>query len=284
MTMNLRIRIGEVGISIEGDAETAEWGIPTAYQPFIKPGTGAIGLRLHRGIPESPGGLKIFESPPIWALYRENGKHLIKILDTYSGLRRILVFPPEFGKADLYFSEESGRFDDPFYGPTLELLIVQYLARGRGAIVHACGIARKGRGILFVGESGAGKSTLANMWVQEAEVDVLSDDRIIVRKKGDRFWMYGTPWHGEASFVSPRGVTVERVLFLRQGQENSTREIKGIDAVSRLITCAFLPHWDPQGMAFSMDFFSDLAALVPCSEFTFKPDKSAIELVKEITT
>jgi len=74
------------------------------------------------------------------------------------------------------------------------------------------------------------------------------------------------------------------MLFLRQGRENSIKEIKGIDSVSRLITCGFLPHWDSQGMVFSMDFLTDLAAHVPCSEFAFKPDRSAIELVKDITT
>ena len=123
---------------------------------------------------------------------------------------------------------------------------------------------------------------MAHMWAQEGSEGVLSDDRIIVRKKGDRFWMYGTPWHGEAAFGSPRGVPLAGVFFLRHGRTNGAEPITGIDAVSRLITCSFLPHWDPQGMAFSMDFFTDLAAHVPCSEFTFKPDKTAIELVKGI--
>ncbi|HUT71652.1 MAG TPA: hypothetical protein VMW89_13345 [Desulfatiglandales bacterium] len=280
--MNVQIRIGEVSISIEGDAQTADWEIPPAYQPFIQYGKGDIEFHLHRGIPENLTGEKVFESPPVWSLYRKDDNSIIKISDTLSGLERILVFRSQFEKADLYFPEQSGRFDDPFYGPTMELLMVNYLAQGRGAIVHACGIERKGRGILFVGDSGAGKSTMANMWAQEGREGVLSDDRIIVRKKGGRFWMYGTPWHGDASFVSPRCVILERVLLLRHGQENSIKEIKGIDPVSRLITCSFLPHWDPQGMAFSMDFFTDLAAHIPCYEFTFKPDKTAIELVKEI--
>ena len=284
MVMNAQIRIGEVSISIEGDAQTANWEIPPAYQPFIQPGTGDIGLYLHRGIPKNLTGEKVFESPPVWSLYRKDDNSIIKICDAFSGIERILVFPSQFEKADLYFPERYGRFDDPFYGPTMELLMVNYLAQGRGAIVHACGIERKGRGILFVGDSGAGKSTMANMWAREGPEGVLSDDRIIVRKKESGFWMYGTPWHGDASLVSPRCVTLERVLFLRHGQENSIKEIKGIDSVSRLITCSFLPHWDPQGMAFSMDFFTDLAAHVPCREFTFKPDKTAIELVKETTT
>jgi hypothetical protein len=283
MLEDLKINIAEICIAIEGDAERSGWQTPQAYSLFIEPGKTDISLRLHQGIPRIPEGEKAFESLPIWTLYRnKNGTSLIRIFHTFSGLKRILVIPPHPERADLYFPEETGQFRDPFYGPTMELLMENYLAGGRGAIIHACGIAWNERGILFVGDSGAGKSTLANMWAQEGPEGVLSDDRIIVRKKGRWFWMYGTPWHGEASFVSPKGVRLERVLFLRHGQENSIKEIKGIDPVSRLITCSFLPHWDPQGMAFSMDFFTDLAAHTPCCEFTFKPDKTAIELVKEI--
>jgi len=284
MVMNAQIQIGEVSISIEGDAETADWEIPLAYQPFLQPGESDVILRLHRSIPENLTGEMVFDCPPIWTLYRQHGTSIIRIVDDLSGIERTLVFPPQVEKADLYFDERAGRFADPFYGPTMELLMVNYLAQGRGAILHACGIALNEKGILFVGEPDAGKSTMANMWAQEADVHVLSDDRIIVRKKGDRFWIYGTPWHGEASFVSPEGVTVERVCFLRHGKKNSIKEIKGIDSVSRLITCSFLPHWDPQGMAFSMGFFTDLAAHVPCYDFTFKPDRCVIELVKEMNT
>jgi len=283
MVMNAQIRIGEISISIEADARTADWEIPQAYRPFVHPGAGDIELHLHRGIPENLTEEKVFESPPVWSLYRKDDTLIIKVSEALPGVERILAFPSQVETADLYFPAETGPFDDPFYGPIMELLMVNYLAQGRGTIVHACGIEREGRGILFVGESGAGKSTMANLWAQGDHVDVLSDDRIIVRKKGDRFRMYGTPWHGDASFVSPRHVTVERVLFLRHGRENSIKDIKGVDPVTRLITCSFLPHWDPQGMAFSMGFFTDLAAHVPCSEFTFKPDKTAIELVKEIS-
>jgi serine kinase of HPr protein (carbohydrate metabolism regulator) len=95
----------------------------------------------------------------------------------------------------------------------MELLMVNYLAQERGVIIHGCGIEKNGKGILFVGESGAGKSTLAKLWDQEDGVDVLSDDRIIVRKKGEQFWMYGTPWHGDAKFASPETVRLERILF-----------------------------------------------------------------------
>jgi len=157
------------------------------------------------------------------------------------------------------------------------------LAQSGGAIIHSCGIARSGSGILFVGESGAGKSTLARMWAEENGVDVLSDDRIIVRKKNHHFWMCGTPWHGDAPYSSPRGVRLERVFFLKHGQENSVEQIKGTDPVLHLLTCSFPPYWDPDGMAFSMDLFTELAAHVPCQELAFRPDRSAIEFVNRVT-
>ena len=130
-----------------------------------------------------------------------------------------------------------------------------------------------------MGFRGAGKSTLARMWDQENGVDVLSDDRIIVRKKRRHFWMYGTPWHGDARLASPRGVRLERIFFIRHGQNNSIKKINGIDPVSQLLTCSFPPYWDPQGMASTLELFTNLTARVPCQELAFKPEESAINYI-----
>ncbi len=280
MSKKTKIRIGDVCICVEGDGQEGDLDVVPAYRPFVGPGKTDISLRLHHGSPSHLIGEQVFDCPPIWTLYRRNGTSIIKIFEELSGLKRFLVVPKDFEKADLYFADESGPFNDPFYGPTMQLLMINYLARGRGVILHACGIERNGRGLLFVGESGAGKSTLAKMWEQETSVDVLSDDRIIVRKKGRGFWMHGTPWHGEAKYSSARSVRLERIFFLRHGQENAIKEIKGIDPVTQLVKSSFPPHWDPQGMAFTLEMFSHLTAQVPSQQFTFKPDTTALDLVK----
>ena len=73
----------------------------------------------------------------------------------------------------------------PLEYPLDELLLQGLLARGRGAEIHACGIADgSGRGLLFVGQSGAGKTTMARLWEGERGITVLSDDRIILRRVG----------------------------------------------------------------------------------------------------
>jgi hypothetical protein len=278
---NVVIRIGDVAVSLEGQVSGE---IAPAYLPFVAQGKTDISLRLNYGLPDLVVGEKVFESPPIWTLYRENGASAIRIFPETGDLQRTLLLPHHFKHADLYFGDDSIRFIDPYFGPTIELLLMHYLAQERGVILHACGIVIEDKGILFVGESGAGKSTLARLWDQEDGVDILSDDRVIVRKQGREFRVYGTPWHGEAAFGSPREARLERIFFLSHGHENSTREMTGLDPVARLLTCSFPPLWDHLGMEFALEFFSQIAAHVPFQELSFRPEKSVVALVKKIVT
>ena len=279
MPDNLTIRIGNISIALASDIPEGDLTLTGAYGPFTGRGQADLTLRLRRGAVEVRAEQRVFDCPPIWTLYRRGATAIIKIFAGRARLERTLVLPPPIKNAELYFSPTADRFIDPFFGPTLELLMLNYLARGRGVVLHACGIDRNGSGILFVGESGAGKSTLANLWRPEAGVDVLSDDRVIVRREGDRFRLYGTPWHGTAGFASARSLTLKRIFFIKHGRENSIADAEGADPVSRLMTCSFPPFWDPRGLTFTLDLFAGLAARVPCRELTFKPDKSVIEFI-----
>ncbi|UCF01982.1 MAG: hypothetical protein JSV14_16780 [Deltaproteobacteria bacterium] len=281
MSKSLTFRIANISISIEGEVVESDLNIPSAYRLFVANGKVDIRLRLHREEPDIPFQEKVFACPPVWTLFRHNGISIIKLFATRPDLKRTLVLQPGIERADLYFANGSDRFLDPFHGPTMELLLVNYLARGRGVIIHGCAVDLDGRGLLFVGESGAGKSTLARMWDQEKGVEVLSDDRTIVRKQEDEYWMYGTPWHGEAQYGSPRALRLERIFFLRHGPDHSIKQITGIEAVSKFLTCSFPPYWNPQAMEFTMELFSDLTAHIPCEQLTFKPERSIVNLIEK---
>jgi hypothetical protein len=157
--------------------------------------------------------------------------------------------------------------------------MVILLSRGRGVMLHACGVNDSGNGYLFVGRSGQGKSTMAKLWSGN-RVCVLSDDRIIVRKIKQRFWIYGTPWHGESKICSPEKVPLKKIFFLRHAKVNRVKEVDPFDAVSRLICCSFPTFWDKQGMEFTLKFFSDLVKNIPIYELEFLPDKSALDFIK----
>ncbi|MGA1867643.1 MAG: hypothetical protein ACMUJM_03750 [bacterium] len=283
MMQKLSISIADISISIRGVLQKNPDHIMPSYRPFIHEKSPDIELHLHQGMPQNLTGKKIFDCPPNWTLYRQEGRVIIKIFEHLSGLSRCLLIPSAMGKCELFFADKPGPFTDPFYGPTMELLLVHYLAyKKNGVIIHACGINRKGRGILFVGESSAGKSTIAALWDKERNVEILSDDRIVLKREGNHFFMYGTPWHGDASFASPGGVKLEHVFFLTQGGKNVVRKIKGIDPVSRFLTSSFPPYWDSQGVQDALELFTLLATQVPCREFIFTPMKEALYCIEEI--
>jgi hypothetical protein len=284
MASDLRLNIGGVIISIHGDLFDGDLRSLKAYNAFITPHKDKpdILIRLHKRRLEHPGGEKAFDCPPIWALYQNGQDRVIDLFPEMPELRRSLALSPHGKEADLYLNENAQAFADAFYGPTLELLMVNLFALGKGAVIHACGIVRKETGILFVGESGAGKSTLARLLSKRKGVDVLSDDRIILRKGQRAFWIHGTPWHGDGAFASHLAAKLDRVFFLKHGSTNSITKVEGIDPPSRLLTCSFPPYWDPKGMDFTLKLFAKLTAKVPCYELSFRPDESIVEIIQTV--
>jgi hypothetical protein len=282
MIENTQFAIGDITISVEGDLDLTALEIPSAYRPFVEDGRTDVTLRLHKKTLVPTVGEKIFDSPPIWSLYRTNGTSILRIFEKMPGYGRTLVLPQDIENTDLYFDDPTGNYYNPFFGPTMELLMVNYLAQGRGVIIHGCGIKHNDRGLLFVGESGAGKTTMARIWSQESDVEVLSDDRTLVRKKDDHFVMYGTPWHGEGKFGSPGSVRLDQIFFIKHAQENSVLKSDNAHSVTQFLLCSFPPFWDVAGMEYSIDVFSDLAAAIPCRMLSFKQDGSIIGFVDKL--
>ncbi len=185
--------------------------------------------------------------------------------------------------------------------PLDELLITHYLSLGRGVELHACGLMRDdGESFLFVGHSGAGKSTTTRLWAEHAAVNVLSDDRIIVRRgstgmsaKSDgqegrsctflphSFFMHGTPWHGEAAFASPERAPVRRIFLLEHGASNRIERISGSAAVAELLARSFTPFYQPRFVDPVLALLEEMVKSLPCYRFHFVPDSNAVERILE---
>ena len=280
MPKKLKFTIGDITIGIDWKDRPRELEIPPAYRPFVGHGNPDLRLVLHMGFPDIQLGETVFDSAPVWSLHRHGSGSIIKINHDFADTARLLALPGDQAPAGLYFAGPDGKFMDPFFGPTMELLMINYLARGNGVIIHGCGIDCAGTGLLFAGESGAGKSTLANLWDRTDGADVLSDDRTLVRQIGGELRMFGTPWHGEAKFGSARGIRLEKIFFLQHGPKNQIQPLAASGSVQKLLQSSFPPYWDAAGMAYTMVFFEELATRVSCHELSFEPDGKVIDFVK----
>lgn len=285
----LRISIAEIVISIVSEGTFPDFGFDDAHTRFISEGEPEVILRFHYGkrTNDYDFGEKIFDSGSTWSFHRRNEKYLLRI--SYSGEDsspdKIAILEPDFRSGHVYISNPWSNEPitlNPLLYPFAELLMINLLSQGRGVLTHSCGIDNNGKGMLFVGESGAGKSTLSDLWKDKKGVAVLSDDRIIVRRMEGRFWMYGTPWHGDAKASSPEKVPLEKIFFLRHAKMNKVKRIEGIAAASKLLVCSFPTFWDKKGMEFTLGFIDELTREVPCYELSFVPDERVLDLVKSI--
>jgi hypothetical protein len=274
--MPLSFTIADIAFTLSWEQAIGGIELPPAFLPFQTSDNSDIQLDLAvEGQPCGEGAL-IFESRPIWSLIRCEGGLAFRIFETYPGLDRTLFIPEAGGRARPSFHGEER---NPFTGPALELLTITHLARRGGAILHGCAVGRAGRGVVFAGESGAGKSTLARLWAKEPGVEIMSDDRAVIRRQGGSFRIYGTPWHGEAAFGSSGGAALDRIFFIRHGDRNQVRPLGKARSVQELLKASFPPLWDPAGMGAALELFEELAAAVPCAEMWFRPEPGVCEWI-----
>ncbi len=232
-------------------------------------------------------GSKVFDSSALWKLYRHNGWQVYSFTSSVLGPvpYKVASFNSTFTRGEISLHREYFEPEQPLYPleyPLDELWMVNVLSQGRGAEVHSCGlIDEQGEGHLFVGQSRAGKSTMARLWQEKKTAQVLSDDRIVLRRSGRQLWMYGTPWHGEAGLSAATRAPLSGIYFLQHGPANQLLPVSAAQAVGRLFACSFPTFHSPEGLDFMLGFLEEVVQAAPCFDLRFLPDPEVIEFVLE---
>jgi hypothetical protein len=170
---------------------------------------------------------------------------------------------------------------NPVSYPLDQIILMYYLAKIGGMIIHSAGWRVNKSGWIFAGKSGAGKSTISSLIVEATDGVFLSDDRIVVRKIGHEYLMYGTPWPGDAGYAVNESVPLKGIFFLSKGEKNSIRKLSPAEAIPRLMPVVSVPWYDWEKVGLMMDFFNDLIAALPMYELTFIPDKAIVRHLLE---
>jgi hypothetical protein len=284
----LILEVARIGLSVSPADPAVTLTAGPSHLPFLagEPGrdcaTVEIGAR--GGRPASrPRGRTIFDTGSVWRLEETGENRLLTFRSAVYGREPYLAveFDRDFdqGRGETLVGGPllaAGEMH-PFVYPFDEVVFLARLSRGRGVLVHACGLAVDGRGVLFLGTSGAGKSTTARIWQERGGVTVLSDDRIVIRADDDGYRIYGTPWHGEAGLEAAVSVPLHAVFILEQAPRTRIVEIAPASAVAQMMVRAFPAMWDQEGLEFAVRFLSDLVGRVPVHRLQFMPDRTAVD-------
>ncbi len=311
-----QVCIGDVSIQVAGE-NSADIALVPALRAF-RADSPNPDIRVQvRWVKELRGSedSRLFDSGSIWRLYDcHEGFCFDFAAETLSPhpYKRLTV-DRDFRTARLDMSADffasSGCEVAPLEYPLDELLIMHRLTQEKAIELHGAGIVRtNGDANLFVGHSGAGKSTTTRLWTALEDVEVLSDDRIIVRrdevgeKQIPRFArneriihscvaegrydnakhkirMYGTPWHGEARYVSPNSAPLTRIVILEHGLGAVLTPLSPSQAVAELFARSFVPFHRHEYVESALTFLEEVVDSVPVYRFAFEPDHRAVDAI-----
>lgn len=141
------------------------------------------------------------------------------------------------------------------------------LLNSGGALIHSAGLAKNRRGYLFIGPSGSGKTTLSGA---RGDGELLSDELVAVRKTGDGYVAYGTPFMGELGIGGKNiGAALKNFFIVNHDAPAGRFPVGQAEAAAELWGTLMCFDRRSARMKSAMDFCSEMAAALPCEKFSF---------------
>jgi hypothetical protein len=297
MAYTVHLEIAGVHFAMRSPYPVATDEMGPAYGPFLREAPSAPGLvRVDvdlqvEAMPRLDGLELVFESDRAWSLLRGDdwylkrhhpGSERPRWLARFGGdLRRVTVY---CGEGLLRQADGHVTLSNPVRYPLDQLLLMYILAHNEGILLHAAGADFGGKGLLFPGQSGAGKTTIARLLAASPMVEVLSDDRMVLRKADGNYRAFGTPWPGEAQIARNQSVPLAGVFFISHAPVDEIREMGAEEALGRLLPVASVPWYDRDVMPQVLDFCGDFLQHVPAYELLFQPTSQVADLLQRVAS
>lgn len=103
-------------------------------------------------------------------------------------------------------------------------------------MIHSSAIKYNGKCYLFSADSGVGKSTHTALWqeVYGDKVQIINDDKPIIRIKNNKLIVYGSPFAGGTMKFQNDSADLEAIVFLERSKNNSIEELSPQSAMRYL--------------------------------------------------
>ena len=285
------------------------------------PGADTVTIRHHFSLPDLKGkdlGRELYRKPP-WAICQQNGSYIYLGISPQANdpsLHRVASFNADHTRARIYNDREetwrNGDLHSLTMFPSDQILIARLLADRWGCYLHSAGAILDGAGMLFVGHSEAGKSTIMRMLMEHSDViartydgsakqsriseiarssrspgllamrvEILCDDRNIVRRMDGGWRVYGTWSHGDVPVVSASGAPLRAIWFIEKAGKNSLMPLTDRREITRrLLACVIKPFVTADWWHKTLDIIETVAQETPCYVMQFDKSGEIVELLR----
>ena len=123
-------------------------------------------------------------------------------------------------------------------------VICDFIIGKGGFFLHCSCLKYHDKAIIFTAPSGTGKSTHAALWKRHFgdEVEMINDDKPLVREENGEFIIYGTPWRGKHGLGTNTSAPIGAVFFLAQAPDNAVEPVDSFTALSLLMQQTVIPR------------------------------------------
>ncbi|MBU1925747.1 MAG: hypothetical protein KKB82_07505 [Candidatus Omnitrophica bacterium] len=242
-------------------------------------------------LPQICNAKQVFIMNKSWCLLEKGNKYIYRIMLENSNNEQVIIANRTFTIITAYvLSVKDKRClieNISSICNFLQVLLARNFAKKRcGVLVHAAGIKRQnGKGFVFAGKSGAGKSTMSDFWSKQNKTVVLNDERIIIRKIKNRFFIFGSPFQ-RGNFCDILSLKIETVclgsiFFIYHASKNKIKKLSEKEAFMWIFPVLFPVFWDKDCLKNIVLFCQDLIKKVPCYRLGFVNNKSVVGFVKK---
>jgi len=217
------------------------------------------------------------ETQKFYSIYR-TGTDLGFILynqQNIDEIQQLALLDKTFSYWTVYSNSEPDGSLLPLRYPLGPIIMYYLTVKSQAVLIHASCIFDGVKGRIFTGFSGNGKSTMSKIWADAGSL-VINDDRLIIRKQEEGFFVYNTPMYYSDR---PKKTLLDAIHLISHSPSNKIKKQYGALAVSKVMAFCIQNNYDKNYILNHLDFLSDMCNQVPVYELGFVPDFSIINFV-----
>jgi hypothetical protein len=217
------------------------------------------------------------ETQKFYSIYR-SGTDLGFILynqQNIDEIQQLAFLDKTFSQWKVYSNPEPDGSLLPLRYPLGPIIMYYLTVRTQAVLIHASCIFDGVKGRIFTGFSGNGKSTMSKIWA-DAGNQVINDDRLIIRKQDNGFFVYNTPMYYSDR---PKKAPLDTIHLISHSSVNNLKKQYGALAVSKVMAFCIQNNYDKNYIHNHLDFLSDLCSQIPVYELGFVPDPDIVNFV-----